>query len=65
MTPKHRAWLPALRHIAAAVTGIAIFGLVYAFSGDSELLPAVMGSLGGGLLVHMMAHLSDTTRERE
>jgi hypothetical protein len=44
-------------HLAAVFVGLAIFALVYRYSGDSDLLMAVTGGMGGSVLTYMLARL--------
>jgi hypothetical protein len=52
-----------LLHLAAAVVGLAMFALVYRYSGDSDLLMAATSGMGGSVLIYMLARLG-TPSER-
>ena len=62
---QRRAWQPALRHVAAAIVGMAMFGLVFAGTGDSDLLVAVSCGMAGSLFVYLLAQLNSATPEKE
>jgi len=63
MIPKNTASRQRLLHLASAIVGLAIFALVYRYSGDSDLFMAVTGGMGGSLLTYMLARLG-TPSER-
>jgi hypothetical protein len=57
MIPNNIASRQRLLHLAAALVGLAVFALVYRYSGDSDLLFAVTGGMGGSLLTYLAARL--------
>lgn len=44
-----------LGHALAVLAGIAVFGLVFTYTGDSDLLFALGSGLGGTLLFYFLA----------
>ena len=56
---------PMLLHLAAAIVGFTVFGLMFAYTGDSDLLVAVTGGAAGSLFVYLLAQLCSVSREKE
>jgi hypothetical protein len=65
MTSKPRTWQLMLQHLTAVIVGLVIFGLVFAYTGDSDLLVAITGGMAGSLFVYLLVQLRSATRERE
>jgi hypothetical protein len=52
------AWLGAALHVAAVTAGLLVFALVFTYTGDADLLFAIGGGVGTGLIVSLAARLS-------
>lgn len=50
-------WRSRAVHAVAFAIGLVIFGMVFAASGDGDLLFAAMSGIGGGLLTYIFALL--------
>ncbi len=60
-----RAWQPIVQHLTAAGVGMAVFGLLFAYAGNSNLMVTIAGGMGGSLLVYLLAQLCSAGREKE
>lgn len=51
------SWRGALLHTAAVAATLLVFAIVFTYTGDADLLFAIGGGLGTGLLVYLTAHI--------
>ncbi|HKQ45785.1 MAG TPA: hypothetical protein VJS47_10355 [Rhizomicrobium sp.] len=65
MTSQRPVWQSARQHVAAAAFGMAIFGLVFVYTGDSDMLAAVISGLEGSLLIYLLAQIKNIFIEKE
>ena len=49
-----------LRHLAGTAAGLAMFALVFVYTGDADLLTAIGCGIGTALVFYFWAHLGDT-----
>jgi hypothetical protein len=49
-----------LRHVAGTAAGLAVFALVFMYSGDADLWTAIGCGIATALLFYFSAHLRDT-----
>jgi len=54
-----------VQHLTAAGVGMAVFGLLFAYAGNSNLMVTIAGGMGGSLLVYLLAQLCSAGREKE
>ena len=47
----------AALHAAALLTAIVVFAVIFTYTGDADLLFAIGGGLGTGLLIYLTAHI--------
>jgi len=47
----------AALHAAALLAAIAVFAVIFTYTGDADLLFAIGGGLGTGLLIYLTAHI--------
>ncbi|HJT41942.1 MAG TPA: hypothetical protein VJ750_00420 [Rhizomicrobium sp.] len=65
MTSQRPVWQSARQHLAAAAFGMAIFGLVFVYTGDSDMLVAIISGLEGSLLIYLLAQIKSVVIENE
>ena len=51
------SWRAATLHTAAIIAGVLVFAVVFTYTGDADLLFAIGGGLGTGLLIYLTAHI--------
>ena len=44
-------------HTAAIIAAAAVFAIIFTYTGDADLLFAIGGGLGTGLLIYLTAHV--------
>ncbi len=47
----------ALLHTAALIAAVVVFAIIFTYTGDADLLFAIGGGLGTGLLIYLTVHL--------
>ncbi len=47
----------ALLHTAAVIAAVVVFAIIFTYTGDADLLFAIGGGLGTGLLIYLTVHL--------
>jgi hypothetical protein len=54
---RQASWRAATLHTAAIVTGLLVFAVIFTYTGDADLLFAIGGGLGTGLLIYLTVHI--------
>jgi hypothetical protein len=47
----------AALHAAAILAAIIVFAVIFTYTGDADLLFAISGGFGTGLLIYLTAHI--------